>query len=151
MIALEVRDEIVAKLRTTLTAGVASEERAVYVMRSIRKLLEIDGAKQKYPALNFYCNWVLHDKLNLGFAREVISLFDDVYGGKVDQRWKELDQLTDGESLRAQLDAYLVLNSLPNAVTSDQSDWRMFLSHYASAIHNTPVIADCPTKLIQKE
>ncbi len=58
MIALEVRDEIVAKLRTTLTAGVASEERAVYVMRSIRKLLEIDGAKQKYPALNFYCNSV---------------------------------------------------------------------------------------------
>lgn len=130
MIAVEVRDEIVAKLRATLNAGVESEERAVYVMRSIRKLLEIDRAKQKYPALNFYCNWVLHDKLDQGFAREVISLFDNIFGVRdandkaaVDQLWKELHQLTDGESLRAQLGDYLVINALPNGVSSDQSSF----------------------------
>jgi hypothetical protein len=152
-----VRDEIVAKLRAALTAGVASEERVVYVMRSVRKLLEIDGAQQKYPALNFYCNWVLHDKLDRGFARDVISLFDDIHGSRFtnsglagDQRWQELHQLTDGESLRAQLGANLVLNDLPNAIALDQSNWRMFLSHYASAVHNTPVLADRPSKFIQR-
>ena len=157
MIAVEVRDEIVVKLRAALADGVASEERVVYVMRSIRKLLEIDGAQRKYPALNFYCNWVLHNKLERGFAIDVINLFDDIHGSRRandgpagDQRWKQLHELTDGEALRAQLDSYLVLNGLPNAVASDQSNFRMFLSHYASAVHNTPVIADLPTKFIQR-
>jgi hypothetical protein len=121
------RDALVAKLRSTLYAGITTEPQVVYVMRSIRKLLEFDGAQHTYPALNFYCNWVLHTKLNGGSAKDVVKIFDDIYGAHqandrptLNALWKKFDILADGGSLKEQLNAYLLLNGLPNIVSSDR-------------------------------
>ncbi len=36
----------------------------VYIMTEIRKIIKIKKQEKEFKILNFYCNWVLHDKLN---------------------------------------------------------------------------------------
>lgn len=69
MIAVDMRDEIIEKLRKELNTGITTEPQVVYLMAGIRKLIEHDNLQAKFPALNFYCNWVLHTKLERGFAK----------------------------------------------------------------------------------
>ena len=146
IIAVEMRDEIVGKLRTELKKGIGTEAQAVYLMAEIRKVLEHDAAQQTYSALYLYCSWVLHTELDRGFAKEIISLLDDIYGAEkisdratLDSQWKRLHALTDGEALRGQLNEFLDRNDLPSYIATDDDWWRLFFSHYLSAISGTPL------------
>lgn len=40
-----------------------SEAEVIYILSKVRKLMELDGSKEKYQFLNFYCNLALHAKL----------------------------------------------------------------------------------------
>jgi hypothetical protein len=140
------REEIVGKLRDELRKGIGSEAQAVYLMAEARKILEHDSDEKVYPALYLYCNWVLHTELERGFAKQIITLFDDIYepreagSPKVpDSLCKEMHALTDGEALRQQLTDFLDRNKLPTYITANNDWWRLFFSHYASAINNTPL------------
>jgi hypothetical protein len=140
------RDEIVGKLLSELRKGIGTEAQAVYLMAGIRKVLEHDGTQQAYSALYLYCNWALHTELHQGFAKEIISLLDDIYGPEQisdrptdDSRWKRFYALTDGEALRAQLKEFFDRNDLPTYIATDDDRWRLFFSHYASAISDSPL------------
>jgi len=157
MIAVDMQDEIVDKLRKELNLGITTEPQVVYLMAGIRKLIEHDNAQGKYPALNFYCNWVLHTKLDRGFAKSVITLFDRIYGAQragnreeLEALWKEMHALTDGGALCEQLGRFLREKSLPDHISTDMSHWRMFLSLYASAINDTPLEFEIPVQHIKK-
>jgi hypothetical protein len=139
------RDEILQKLRKELQNGVGSEAQAVYLMAEVRKILEHDNAEKTYAALYLFCNWVLHTTLDRGFAKDIVSLVDDIHGGgakydpAIENRWKELHDLTDGQALRQELREFLTRNGLPTYITDDDDWWRLFFSHYASAISDTPL------------
>ncbi|MDO8503351.1 MAG: hypothetical protein Q7S60_01540 [bacterium] len=58
------RLQILDKLVVELEKEIKSELQVVFILSKIRKLLEWENAKDKYKTLNFYCNWVLHNKID---------------------------------------------------------------------------------------
>lgn len=58
------RFQILDKLVVELGKEIKSELQVVFILSKIRKLLEWENAKGKYKTLNFYCNWVLHNKID---------------------------------------------------------------------------------------
>ncbi len=58
-----VKSQILDKLKVELQKDVENELQVVYILSRIRKLLEIEKLKSKYPILNFYCNWTLHSEI----------------------------------------------------------------------------------------
>jgi hypothetical protein len=48
--------DIVSKLAGELDRGIETEVQVVYVLAGIRKLIERDNAKERYPDLKFHCD-----------------------------------------------------------------------------------------------
>ncbi len=63
------------KLHAELLKQIKNEMQVVYILSKIRKILEIDKAKNKYPVLNFYCNWTLHSEMNKTDGQEINNIF----------------------------------------------------------------------------
>lgn len=61
------KDELISKIGVALSKPIEEECQVVYILVEIRKLLDrVLGEKTKlerYPVLNFYCNWVVHAEL----------------------------------------------------------------------------------------
>jgi len=57
-----------------------SEERVLYIMVGIRKLLEDEHLCRKYRVLKFYCDWVAHTKLDRVGAGNFLKQIDDIIG-----------------------------------------------------------------------
>ena len=68
--------DIVRKIRKLFAAGVDSEERVVYLLVELRKLMELNGDFDNYPALKFYCDWVAHPSMDRVPAGRIVELFD---------------------------------------------------------------------------
>jgi hypothetical protein len=49
------------------------------VLADTRKLLEIAGDTSTHITLKFYCDWVLHTKMDRTFAVEVLRRFDEIW------------------------------------------------------------------------
>ncbi len=56
--------EILEKLNTEINKDITEESQVVYILSRIRKYLEIKNLKSQYKYLNFYCNWILHSKID---------------------------------------------------------------------------------------
>jgi hypothetical protein len=48
-------------------------------LADIRKLLELTGKSKKYATLKFYCDWVLHTKMDKKFANDLLREVDLVW------------------------------------------------------------------------
>ncbi len=57
------KEEIKTKLQDVLIKEELDEVDIVYILRSIRKILDINRNKE-YKKLRFYCNWALHIQIN---------------------------------------------------------------------------------------
>src|SRR5260370_38281246 len=65
------------KLNRECKEPIATERQVVYILAEIRKLLELENAKDRYPALNFYCNWALHSRISKSAeAQRIVEIFD---------------------------------------------------------------------------
>jgi hypothetical protein len=49
------------------------------MLADTRKLLELTGSTLKYQTLKFYCDWVLHTKMDRKFASQLLETFDIVW------------------------------------------------------------------------
>ena len=71
-------DALKQKLTRLLSSPIETEERVVYFFVELRKLMEQTKTKEKYPVVNFYCNWVVHIHLsNSPVADAFVHLLDD--------------------------------------------------------------------------
>jgi hypothetical protein len=66
------RIKILEKLANEIRKDIHDECQVVYILSLIRKILEIDGQETEYKLLNFYCNWVLHSKMNRKSSTNII-------------------------------------------------------------------------------
>src|SRR5260370_34888506 len=80
------RPDILKQLTKELNRGIAYEPRAVYLLTEIRKLIEHDNARNKYPDLKFHCDWALHSKLEGRAAQEILRQFDATHPLLRDQK-----------------------------------------------------------------
>jgi hypothetical protein len=58
------RHAIIEKLDIELSQQITSERQVVYILVEIRKLMERNNDTEKCFALNFYCDWAMHTKLD---------------------------------------------------------------------------------------
>jgi|SRR5579864_6395233 len=142
--------DILSKLRGELDAGVSTEPQVVYLLAGIRKLMERDGAKGKYPNLNFHCDWALHSKLEGPGARRVLLEFDAAHpllrdnGVELRQLPRglkvEMDRIMTMRSFREELEAFLGDHGLPGLDRDERDGWAHFLYLYAKVIEDIPLV-----------
>ncbi|MFZ3020173.1 MAG: hypothetical protein WA051_01480 [Minisyncoccia bacterium] len=73
------KEELISKLRVALTEPIEKESQVVYILTEVRKLLDRTlGEKklEKYPVLNFYCNWALH--IEIGGTAAIDPILDRI-------------------------------------------------------------------------
>jgi hypothetical protein len=142
------KSEIARKLSLELQKGDAfTEPRVVYVLVQARKLLETMNDRD-FETLKFYCDWVLHVKLdrNKG-ASNVIKLFESIQKA-ADEGNAELyesrstwlfEQVLSADAFRNQLIDVLSRNEIPAEFFTDDVRWHDFLNHYGAIIQGVPL------------
>ena len=73
------KEGIQDKLIAILAQGITKEAELIYVFVEIRKLLDYleNSTSDKYQTLYFYCNWMLHIKMDRSPAVKVLEKFDN--------------------------------------------------------------------------
>ncbi len=142
--------DILYKLSRELDAGVATEPQVVYLLAGIRKLIERDDARGKYPDLNFHCDWALHSKLDRRAAQQILREFDAAHPLLRDKKM-ELDELPDG--LSSEIDRISKMRSFEEELSQFLEDyglpplkkWTHFLHLYARVIEDIPLVVTDPS------
>ncbi len=143
--------DILKKLTKELNRGIASEPRAVYLLTEIRKLIEHDNARSKYPDLKFHCDWALHSKLDGRAAQEILRQFDAAHPLLRDQKLglhnlppalrSEINRISKMKSFSQDLYQLLEDYKLPPLTKKRQADaWPHFLQLYAKIVEDTPLV-----------
>jgi hypothetical protein len=113
---MDVRTEIVEKLRAELTKAIETEAQAVYLLVEVRKLIEHSEHRERYLSVLFFCEWALHVKMGRQSAFLLLKEIDEALerstsavqmaelGPMVSVRWCQPDpppffQRSDGVSL----------------------------------------------------
>jgi hypothetical protein len=142
------KSEIARKLSLELQKGDAfTEPRVVYVLVQARKLLETMNDRD-FETLKFYCDWILHVKLdrNKG-ASNVIKLFESIQKA-ADEGNAELyesrsmwlfEQVLSADTFRNQLIDVLSRNGIRPEVFADNANWYEFLHYYGAIIQGVPL------------
>ena len=150
-------NDILEKLRTVLSDGNWTEVSAVFVLTKIRKLLELADGQPTQPQLRFFCDWILHTRLDRQGAENILREFDALMEPYVARNMSDfkvqadaLEGLLSWERLREELRKFLNQRKLPNSVTEDPAVWIRFLDCYIGAITDTPlVVKPLPTEYVE--
>lgn len=152
------RHAIIEKLDIELSQQITSERQVVYILVEIRKLMERNNDTEKYFALNFYCDWAMHTKLDrLGATRiverfnkyqELIELTQSTPNATVPQSdlqlLPQLEETLRLQKFRQQFAEYLKGNDLPDDIARDDGAWTNFLSYYFHVIEDCPLVCKAP-------
>jgi hypothetical protein len=147
------QDKIEEKLTNELTRNYTTEREVVYTLAEVRKLLELKHQKKKYFALNFYCCWALHIRMNQQGAQRILARFDNAHPIALkyqdpdlipEPTKTEIAETMDMKRFREDLTGFLKEYDLPNALVIDDVKWHTFLSLY------TEVIEDCSLVLAEQ-
>ncbi|MBS1830894.1 MAG: hypothetical protein JST93_36715 [Acidobacteria bacterium] len=141
---------IIEKLRRELATEITTERQVVYLLAEVRKLLELRNEKSKYFALNFYCCWALHTKMDQSGAERIVKRFDQAHGeatanGKPDLNavnaslQRALQETMAAAKFRVELEALLTALGLPVELTQRDYQWAKFLSLYSEVIEECPL------------
>jgi hypothetical protein len=140
------RHAIVEKLDRQLHEGISSEPKVVYLFVELRKLLEHDNKKNSYPVLNFYCNWVVHTRIeSSAIAEKIIRYMDNLFDYFVPELQEfnapeQVRRLLDQTSLREELEACLAYFDLPTTICTSQAQWLMLSDHLCRVIEDCPLL-----------
>lgn len=115
----------------------------VYLMVGIRKILEAE--RSKYKTLYFYCNWVLHNKLD---REKTTKLLSDIFDSSIDTRKSERENARNikfvgedffkFETLKKELRDFFKKYNLPMDLLN--KNWWTFGKLLLGAIKDCPVI-----------
>lgn len=139
------RPGIIDKLRSELHLPVETEMQVVYILVEIRKVLEHNTEKGRYPVLNFYCNWIVHTKLSASpVADRIVRLLDETLyrlaNGERDVALEaQAEEFMDERLLRDELRAFLESSDLPLEICTDSGRWDAFRKRLAGVIEDVPL------------
>jgi hypothetical protein len=148
---------IESKLNRECKEAITTERQAVYVLAEIRKLVELENSHNRYPALNFYCNWALHPCISKSAeARRIVEIFD-----RAEKFFSQMDNTPDGEelvnpdwswtnqlspevaleNLKLEFRQFCNLHNITGRLVSDEEEWLRFLDLYVGVIEDVPLIS----------
>jgi hypothetical protein len=148
------RPALIEKLTRELSEPITTERQVVYILVELRKLMEHNGDAVDYFALNFYCDWAVHTKLDRRGAGRIVERFDK-YQALIELSQStpegnvpgadlsvliEVESTVRLERFREQLGTYLKRGGLPCAIADDDRHWANFLSYYVRVIEDCPLI-----------
>lgn len=140
------KSEIIEKLSRELDKDIDSEPKVLYFLAEIRKC--IDGYDQanrnQYPNLYFYCNWVLHIRMDRTPAEKLLNRFESVLSNSKDLKTisrnfiKQEKDFYTFVNLKKELEVFLRTNGLPTGLVESGGRWFKFKKLLVG------ILADCP-------
>lgn len=149
------RAQLLEKINGCLTEPITREMQVVYLMVEIRKFLEQNQMRSRYPSLNFHCCWVVHSKATGLGADRILQRFDEAhpYYPNINAApaavVERIGQTMGLGSLKIELRRFLAAEALSIAIVDDHVMWLRFLSLYFGVVEDCPFVltADSQVKL----
>jgi len=139
------RKAIELQLATYMNRPPKNAAEIVYVFVKIRKFLEHSNLRNKLWMLTFFCDWLLHTKLERNGARRILEMFDNklerVNPAEPNRLyWKDdVLKILSLDILRNQLTDFLCQNHLPSVWAQDDFAWKEALGFYGEEVRDTPL------------
>jgi hypothetical protein len=134
------KDNIASKLQNLLfSRGELSEAETLYVLAQVRKFSEnlSDKDIEKYSVLLFYCDWVLHIKLNHNPVRRILQNLGDSWSSDYESNWKA--EFLSFITFRNEFETFLRDFDLPTCIVTNQDYWFEFRKNLIQILIDTPL------------
>jgi hypothetical protein len=152
-----VGNDIVEKLKPIILQSVETEERVVYIMVEIRKLLERAQVREgELATLRFFCNWAVHTKLTRGEGSALVQLMNDLFDARLkgqlmsEEQHERLYGAFSFDRFREELLDFLRSQGLPLSNFEVLPDWVKFIKLYTAVVSDCPIIytkTDLPLRM----
>jgi hypothetical protein len=141
------QDEIVRKLRDELGRPLLRESQVLYIMAETRKFIERekDEGRKDYPLLEFFCNWVLHIKVDRPHNAVNIRLFLQVFDFKDGMSLEAylasnfFQDIMHLKVLKSELRRFLEERGLQRELVDEHNWWSSFIYLYTSIVSEVPL------------
>ena len=140
------RNSILKKLQDELQLDVTTERQVVYILVEIRKAIEQAGELENYHALDFYCSFALHTRMDRVGAKRILERFDKAHPLLVKKQQlspelqEEIDQTTKFRRFHDEMKTFLTANSLPTRLFAEEDAWAKFIHLYGNIIDECEVV-----------
>jgi len=142
------KEAILEKLELELINGIDTEPKVLYLLAEIRKCIDrcSEEEKNKYPNLYFYCNWVLHIKMDRSPAQKILKRFNlfftdidnlDVMSNIFIKQEKNFYFFID---LKRELLNFLKTNTLPIKLLKNNLSWFRFKKLLVEILMDCPLV-----------
>lgn len=142
------KEAILEKINLELSNGIDTEPKALYLLAEIRKYIDrcSKEEKNKYPNLYFYCNWVLHIKMDRTPAKKILDRFESIFLST--ENLKEISNIFIRQEsdfylfvdLKSELESFLKINCLPTELLGSNSRWFEFKKLLVEILMDCPLV-----------
>jgi hypothetical protein len=140
------KGEIRDKLRVMLESCALGmdEAKVTYILVEMRKILEHDNFPDVYKTMKFYCDWVVHSKLNGPGAGRFLEEADNIIarikdGAPHKDVEAEIVELISFQRLASEMCQFCEDYGLPTNVCDVMKQRIQFFDCYLRVIHNCPL------------
>lgn len=142
------KEAILEKITQELSNGIDTEPKALYLLAEIRKYIDEYGKaeKDKFHNLYFYCNWVLHIKMDRTPAKKILNRFDSIFSSTNNMKKMSnifIKQESDFYSfvdLRKELLDFLKIYDLPTELIKNSNKWFKFKNLLVKILMDCPLV-----------
>lgn len=137
--------DIISKLKDHIQKTLVREADIVYLFVEVRKLMYLNKLNWKnYPALAFFCNWVVHTELSKESASAEIKEWDRIMAGQKPKRIPvTAGVLGEGKEklpiLLEDFNKFLNKFDLPTSFIDDDNSWNNFTDLLLEVIFDCPI------------
>jgi len=118
----------------------------IYALVKIRKVLEHEKKKTAQWTLTFFCDWVLHTKLDREGAKKILDLLDKRIWTFNPARPETIDpdgmvaKILSFDLFREHLQKFLYEHDLPTVWAEDHYAWKKTVVLYGEQVRDTPLV-----------
>jgi hypothetical protein len=139
-------NSILTKLREELELDLSREAQVLYILAEVRKVIEHrkDKGLRDHSELKFYCNWVLHIRIDRD-DKNVTTIFDgvDILEGVSFEDYVHsafFNRISNFQLLRSALVQFLDEHKLPTKICDREGNWNAFLFLLCGIVSEVPLM-----------
>ncbi len=142
------KEAILEKINLELSNGIDTEPKALYLLAEIRKYIDryCQAEKNKYHNLYFYCNWVLHIKMDRTPAKIILNRFESILSSS--KNLKEMSNIFKKQErdfysfvdLKKELLDFLKVYNLPIKLLENSNRWFKFKKLLVEILMDCPLV-----------
>ena len=142
------KEVILEKINLELSNGINTESKALYLLAEVRKYIDRCSKEEKneYSNLYFYCNWVLHIKMDRTPAKKILNRFESLFSST--NNLKEMSDIFKKQEkdfysfieLRKELRDFFKINDLPTELLENNNSWFRFKKLLIKILMDCPLV-----------